>query len=391
MKTELRKSERLAWSSQPEKIELVNAEGSFLYDSNGKRYIDLVMGWCVGNFGWKNEKIMDAIREFSGPTYVYPEFEYRSWAELADLLCRITPGRMGKCFRTTGGTDAVETAIKVSALYTGRKKFLSVENSYHGNSLAALSIGAASSKDTYPKLTGCDKIAHPPEEGTLEKTESYLKTKDYAAFILEPVMTHPRIVDLPADYLRAVRELCSKYGTLLVADEVAVGFGRTGKLFACEHSGIEPDIICLAKALSGGHAAIGAALTTEEIGAKVEEEISAYPTYGWHPLSTQVSLAAMNYLLDNEKELLKNANSLSDFFRTRLKDMKFRNKQELSIKGLAVSVDVKEKDYAKEIVECALEKGLVLEHHGSSLVMFPALTLKRETAVEAMDILMTCI
>ena len=383
---------QLAWHQTPESIEIVRSADVFLYDSEGKEYIDFIMGWCVGNFGWENEEIKNSLQNFSGPTYVYPTFIYKPWLELANLLAVITPGKLEKTFRTTGGTDAIETALKIAMVYTGRKEFLSVDKCYHGNSIGALSIGDSANRDIYPHLlNNCHKIQRPLDEKALEQAETLLKTRNIAGLIIEPVITHPGIQLFPKGFLNTLRDLCDKYGTLLIADEVANGFGRTGKLFACEHYNLEPDILCLAKAISGGHAAMGAAITTDKIGSKVEEKIHAFPTYGWHPLSTEAGLASTRYFVKNQESILQNVNALSSLFRDRFTKMNFKHEITINMIGLAIAVDVKEASYAEKIANSCLKQGLLIEQNESNLMMFPALTMKEEIANKGLNILEMCI
>lgn len=133
-------------------LEIVGSEGSYLIDSKGKRYIDFLMGWCVGNLGWGIKEIRDRISNFNGPDYVNPYYLYQPWSELAERLAKITPGKLTKSFRATGGTEAVEIALQAARAHTGRQKFVSVAESYHGHSLGALSLGISSFKEKY---TGC--------------------------------------------------------------------------------------------------------------------------------------------------------------------------------------------------------------------------------------------
>jgi adenosylmethionine-8-amino-7-oxononanoate aminotransferase len=382
----------LAWSNEPENIVLTDSAGSILKDTEGKEYIDFIMGWCVGNFGWGNSDILAAIKEFSGPAYIYPSFQYKGWAELSELLADMAPGNLTKCFRATGGTDTIETALKIAMIYTGRKQFVSVDECYHGNSIGALSIGSSYNSDVYSNLLpGCMKITRPLDKSAIREVEKRLEEENVAAFIMEPVLTHPGIHIPSAEFVRAVRDLCDKYGTLLVFDEVGVGFGRTGKTFACEHFNVQPDVLCLAKALSGGYAAIGTAITTEEIANAVQDEIHSYPTYGWHPLSTQVALTSLKHFAAYREELFRNVENLSALFDLRFQKMKFIEPVKVNMIGMAIGVDVGSPTYAKKIAARCLEKGLLIEYNESNLMMFPALNMSLEVANKGLDILEQCI
>src|SRR5688500_9922310 len=163
------------------------------------------------------------------------------------MLARIAPGKLSVSYRTTGGTEAVEGALQIAMAYTGRGKFLSIEDSYHGNSIAAMSIGSSENRETFKNLLpNCRKIPRPLDHNALAKVETQLKKRDVAAFIMEPIICNLAALVPSGEFIRGVRELCTRYGTLFIADEVATGFGRTGKLFACEHFDLEPDILCMA-------------------------------------------------------------------------------------------------------------------------------------------------
>ena len=126
----------------PAELQVASTNGSILTDSRGRKYIDFVMGWCVGNFGWRPAAIAKAIERFKGPDYVYPGYAYAPWTELARLLASLAPRPLTTCFRATGGSEAVDLALQAAMIHTGRRALLSLEDSYHGNSLAGLSIGA---------------------------------------------------------------------------------------------------------------------------------------------------------------------------------------------------------------------------------------------------------
>ena len=187
------------------------------------------------------------------------------------------------------------------------------------------------------------------------------------------------LVPEPA-FIKRLRQLCTRTGTLLIADEVASGFGRTGRLFACEHFGLEPDLLCLAKAITGGGAPMGALVTTDAVGRSMEEDGSFYSTYGWHPRSTAAAIASLRWMTKNRRQLLANVERLSDYFRKRLKTMDFGKAVELTIRGLAIGVDVASERRASTIQEEAREAGLLTSTQGSRLLLLPALNIPRSVA-----------
>ena len=317
---------------------------------------------------------------------------YKPWAELAELLADLTPGKLKKSFRATGGTEAVEIALQVAMAYTKRRKFISLEDSYHGNSIATLSIGATENKRKFKNLLpNCHKIKPPLDHKAAEKVERLLRGKDVAAFIMEPVILNLGVLIPNKEFMTTLRQLCTKYGTLLILDEVATGFGRTGKLFASEHFEIEPDIMTIAKAITGGYAGMGATITTEEIGKAVRDEVSIYSTYGWHPLSVDAAIANLRYIRKHKARLLKNVMEMSDYFMARLSQVEFKHPATVRVKGLAIGVDVGDADYASQFVDKCRRAGLLITDDDESLTIFPALNINQKVAREGLDILKNCL
>ena len=150
--TSRRRQPRVLASELPAELQLAAASGSIVTDSRGRKYIDFVMGWCVGNFGWRPAAIAKAVERFKGPDYVYPGYSYAPWIELARLLVSLAPRPLTTCFRATGGSEAVDLALQAAMIHTGRGAFLSLEDSYHGNSLAGLSVGASDSRERIKNL-----------------------------------------------------------------------------------------------------------------------------------------------------------------------------------------------------------------------------------------------
>ena len=169
-------------------------------------------------------------------------------------------------------------------------------------------------------------------------------------------------------------------------DEVATGFGRTGRLFASEFYNIEPDIMTLGKAITGGVAGMGAVISTDEIAESMEEEGTFYSTYGWHPLSTHVAIANVRWIIRNMRRLLDGVAATSAYFSDRLATMDFGEEVKFNIRGLAIGVDVGEDDYAEEITERCRKGGLLLTTEGTVITMLPALTIDRAAARKGLDI-----
>jgi adenosylmethionine-8-amino-7-oxononanoate aminotransferase len=173
---------------EPAELEVARTEDSFVFDTKGRRYIDFMMGWCVGNFGWGNAVLVKEAKTFRGPDYIYPGYSYPPWEELAKLLVSIGPPGLTKAFRATGGSETVDIALQAAMIHTGRSGFISLAESYHGNSIGGLSVGD-SAKRAHVKnlLPHCYKMKPPLNEQALQKLEVRLKGREIAAFILEPI------------------------------------------------------------------------------------------------------------------------------------------------------------------------------------------------------------
>jgi adenosylmethionine-8-amino-7-oxononanoate aminotransferase len=272
----------LAREADAEGIAIVGSKDGYLIGPRGKRFIDFTSGWCVGNFGWDDRSIRAALRNFKGPTYVYPGYRYEGWDELAALLGDLAPGNLTHCFRATGGSEAVDLALQAAMVHTGRRKFISLEDSYHGNTIGGLSVGSGD-RDTLPNLLGnCHRIKPPLTRRSADRLENLLKRRDVAALIMEPISINLGVLIPETEFFERVEKLCRRYGTLFIADEVATGFGRTGKLFAVEHFNLQPDIMCLAKAITGGHSPMGAMLTTAAVGRSMAGTHYRWPLHWLH-------------------------------------------------------------------------------------------------------------
>ncbi len=367
-------------------VEIVGAKGSFLYGRDGTEYIDFLMGWNVGNIGWNLDEIDDQIRQFAGPTYVNPYYLYQPWVELAEVLARITPGNLSKSFRATGGTEAVEIAMQAAMSYTGRSQFLSIEGSYHGHSIGAMSVGMTDFRDHYSNLLpNCHKISPPLDAEAADLVEAYLKDNKVAAFILEPIICNLGVISPTIEFFKKVEKSCKDHGTLLIIDEVATGFGRTGRLFASEWYDLNPDIMCLGKAITGGYGALGATIMTDEVAKSMEYDFSLYSTFGWHPISVTAAFANIKYLLDHK--LTEGVSEKGEYFQKRLNEIVFKYKPEIRVRGLAVGLEFKESGYAAQILNQCAKNGLLFADLGPNiLTFFPALNIDQDIARRGLDI-----
>ncbi|MDB4875263.1 MAG: argD [Gemmatimonadetes bacterium] len=369
-------------------LSVARAAGSYLFDTRGKRYVDFVMGWCVGNFGWGDAELERRIERFRGPDYVYPDYRYRPWEELATLLARLAPGDLTKCFRATGGSEAVELAIQAAMLHTKRHAFVSLEDSYHGNTFGAMSVAGSEYREKFPRLLpNCHKIRLPLDEDALDRIETRLERRDVAAFIMEPVSINLGVCVPQPGFMEGLRALCTRYRTLLILDEVACGFGRTGRIFATEHFDIEPDIMCVAKAISGGVAGMGAMLATAAVGETMEAKGEFYSTYGWHPRSTDVAIASIRRIMRDKRKLLAQVAATSDYFRERIGGIEFGSKLTLNMLGLAIGLHFEEDEYGDALADRCRSNGLLVASQSSDVLLLPALNIDRRTASRGLDIL----
>lgn len=368
-------------------IEVSKTKGSFVIDKSGKKYIDFLTSWCVGNVGWGNPEILERLKNFTGPEYVNPNFLYEPWVNLAEWLAKITPADLEVSFRATGGTEAVEIALQAAMAHTKRHQFISIEGAYHGHSIGAMSVGSSEFRHLYPNLLpNCYKLTPPLNHQALDKLENFLKTEKIAALIMEPIICNLGVEIPDDDFMKEADLLCKKYGTLLIIDEVATGFYRTGKCFATEYFDIKPDILCMAKGITGGYGALGATIATKAVAKSMDFDFSFYSTFGWHPLATEAALANIDFILKNRSYLEKNIKELSDYFIERLTAMSFKSPYKIQAKGLAIGVHFEKAGYAEKVVTGARENGVLLSTLGNRVfTLFPALTMNMEIAKEGLD------
>lgn len=286
----------------------VRAEGPYLFDDKGERYLDLLSGFGVFALGRNHPRVTEYLQEvLSGELPNLVQLDVSVLAGLlGERIAQIAPPGLDRIFFANSGTESVEAAIKFSRYATGRPKFVSCHNGYHGLTMGSLSAtGDEHWREGFgPLLPGFEQIPF----GDLEALERALSGKDVAAFITEPIQGHGVFIP-PDDYLPEAARLCRKYGTLFVADEVQTGLGRTGKMWAVEHWGVEPDILCMAKALSGGHIPVGAVACRREVFDKVfnrmDRAVVHGSTYSKNNMAMAAGLAALDII--QEEKLVENA------------------------------------------------------------------------------------
>ncbi len=282
----------------------VRALGSTIWDHNGKAYLDFAGGYGVFTLGHSHPRVLAAVREqlermsLSGKTMFSPPL-----GRLARALAEIAPGDLSISFFANSGTEAVEGALKLARAATGRTTFVATSNAYHGKTIGALAV---SGRDAYKKPFGplLADVVHVPYGDASVLGEAL---RDAAAFVVEPVQGEGGIVVPQLGYMRAARAACDAAGALLIADEVQTGLGRCGLLFACERDGVTPDVLVLAKGLSGGIVPIGAFVARPSVwnAAYGKAPLAHTSTFGGNPLACAAALAALAVLRDDD--LVENA------------------------------------------------------------------------------------
>jgi len=254
-----------------------------------------------------------------------------------------------------------------------------------------MSIADSENRKMYKNLLpNCHKIDPPLDGAAAGKVETLLRKRDVAAFIMEPVSMNMGVLAPKPEFMRRVRELCTRYGTLLVFDEVACGFGRTGKLFACEHFDVVPDVMCLAKAITGGYAGMGATVVTDEVAAAVRDDASIWSSYGWHPLSVAAATANLRYIKRHRTRLLAHVNAMGEYFRSRLVQM-FGDEATVRVRGLAIAVKMGGEDRASQLQARSRKAGLLIDADDDTLLIFPPLNLDSALAKRGLDIIQSCV
>jgi len=322
-----------------------NAKGAYLYDLDGNAYLDFLSGYSVFNIGRNHPTVKKALTdtlEMDLPNMVQMDCSLLSGL-LAEALLAKLPDHLDSVFFCNSGTEAMEGAIKFAHAATNRPGLISLESAFHGLSMGSLSVmGCTQFRDGFaPYLPDCQRVPM----GDLPALEALLATRQYAAFILEPVQG--KGVHFPDDdyYIKA-QELCRRHGTLLVCDEVQTGLGRTGRWFGFEHWGLEPDIVTVAKSLSGGFVPVGAIVTRRDIYQKTFSRLDRCvvhsSTFGRNNLAMACGLATLTVLED--EGLIANSARMGTLLVERLNALRERHSfiKEVRGKGLMIAVEFHE-------------------------------------------------
>jgi ornithine--oxo-acid transaminase len=321
----------------------VRGRGAHLWDDRGNDYLDMLSGFGVFAVGRSHPKIKEAIREFlemDTPNLVKMGSQLLAGLLARKLVEEFAPRGLDMVFFCNSGAEAVDGALKFAHAFTRRRRFLYCDHGFHGLTLATLAINGCREfrADYEGVLAGGTELPF----GDATRLEAELSRRDVAALVVEPVIGHGIFIP-PDDFLPRARELCTRYGTLLIADEVQTGFGRTGKLFACEHWNVVPDIMTLSKSLSGGYCPIGAILYPRKVHERVFSSLDRCmvhsTTFGQNDLAAVCGLATLEVI--REEGLVENSARMGAYLVDRLRGLaeKYELIREVRGRGLMIAIE----------------------------------------------------
>lgn len=339
------------WSAQSkvDPIPVARAKGIYFWTPEGKRYIDFNSQLMSVNIGHGDPRVIEAIsRQAAVLPYASPFMATEPRARLGAKLAEITPGDIDTFFFTNGGADANENAIKIARQFTGRHKILARYRSYHGGTAGSMALtGDPRRWAAEPGMPGVIRVFDPYHgiERGWDTTEQALRTieeviqlegpQTIAAFILETVTGSNGILVPPDGYMQGVREICTKHGILMIADEVMAGFGRTGKWFAVEHWGVVPDLICMAKGLTSSYLPLGAVGMRHHIAQYFQDKVFyGGLTYNSHPMSCAAALATI--AVYEEDHLIDNAREMGKIMKTLLADLAAKHRSVGAVRSIGL-------------------------------------------------------
>lgn len=373
-------------SDSPLALEITKAEGVYLFDSSGKKYMDLISGISVSNTGHRHPDIVKAIKD-QADNYlhlmVYGEYIQSPQVKLAGALAALLPENLKNCYFVNSGSEAVEGALKLAKRFTGRRKIVAFNHAYHGSTHGALSvIGDKSYQIPYgPLLPGIDHI----EFNSIDALQ--VITAETACVIVEPVQGEAGIIVGTPEFLTALRNRCTETGTLLIFDEIQTGMGRTGTMFAFEKYKVVPDILLLAKGLGGGMP-LGAFISSLEImqTLTINPVLGHITTFGGHPVSCAAALANIDVII-NEK-LIESVEFKSKLIVNLLEKNKVIN--QIRAAGLMIALQLDNFVQVKRVIDRCIDNGIILDwflFNDSSIRIAPPLTISEEQIRDACKII----
>ena len=367
-------------------LEMEKAEGVYMWDVNGKRYLDLISGIAVSNVGHGNKEVIEAITK-QAQSYmhlmVYGEFVQGPQVKFAQKLASLLPENLQSVYFVNSGAEAIDGALKLAKRFTGRHKTISCKNAYHGSSQGVLSImGSETYKQAYrPLIPGNTLI----EFGNFDDLK--LIDKSIACVVIETLQGEAGIRTAGKDYFKALRKTCTDHGALLILDEIQCGMGRTGKMFAFEHDEIVPDILCLSKSLGGGMP-LGAFISSNSIMQSLAHNpmLGHITTFGGHPVCCAAGLAALEFVIANN--LIDAVAEKEARFRSKLVHPKIK---EIRGKGLLMALQFDSFENNKLIIDCCIKNGLISDWFlfcDNAMRLAPPLIITHAEIDEACEIIL---
>ena len=369
----------------PLALEISHAEGSYIYDTSGKKHLDFVAGVSACTLGHCHPRVVAAIKnqvEKYLHVMVYGEYIQEAAVELEKLLSENLPKSLNTTYLVNSGTEAIEGSLKLARRATGRTQILYANNAYHGNTMGSMSVmGYEERKNAFkPLVPDCFPVNF-NNEADLQKI-----TSETAAIILETIQGGAGFIQPENDYLKKVRQRCDETETLLILDEIQPGFGRTGKLFAFEHFGIAPDILVMGKGMGGG-LPIGAFTASHEVMTLLQDnpKLGHITTFGGNPVIAAAALATLREL--TETDIIEQTLQKEKLFRKLLVHPLIK---EVRGRGLMLAVIMETPEIASEAILACKELGLVLFwllFEGRAIRITPPLTISNDEIEEGCKLL----
>jgi len=369
----------------PLAMKISKAEGSYIYDSNNKKYLDFVAGVSACSLGHRHPKVVKAIKNQLDSymhVMVYGEYIQQPAVALCELLARHLPSSLESTYLTNSGTEAIDGAIKLARRYTGRSGLISAHHAYHGNTMGALSVmGYEERKQPFRPLIPDVRFIDFNDDTQLEKI-----TNKTAAVILETIQGGAGFIEPKDDYLNKIQKRCNAVGALLILDEIQPGIGRTGKLFGFENYNCIPDIVVTGKGLGGGMP-IGAFTASKEMmdSLKDNPKLGHITTFGGHPVIAAAALATLKEI--TESNFIPETLRKEQLIRQQLQHPLIT---EIRGKGLMLAALTNSKELTSKVILGCQEKGLILFwllFEPKAIRITPPLTISDSEIIEGCDIL----
>jgi acetylornithine/succinyldiaminopimelate/putrescine aminotransferase len=376
-------------SDAPPALEIESAEGIYLTDVSGKRYMDLISGISVSNIGHRHPKVIEAIKSQADKylyLMVYGEYILSPQVMYAKQLTDLLPENLETVYFTNSGSEANEGAMKLAKRYTGRTEIIAFKNAYHGSTHGTLSLmGDEYFKNAYRPLLPGIKFLEFNREEDIEKI-----TEKTAAVFIEPVQGEAGVLKPENDFLKKLSDRCKQTKTLLVFDEIQSGFGRTGTLFAFEQYGVVPDILTIAKGMGGGMP-IGAFVSSREIMSTISHNpvLGHITTFGGHPVCCAAALATLNVLC--EEKLPESVKAKEQLFLSLLVHPQIKAVRSA---GLMMAIEFESESVNRAVIAKAMEKGVISDwflFNAHSMRIAPPLIITEEQIREACKVILESI